>query len=200
MRINVTISKIVFDKKGFISDTFDSLRQKMLEAAEQFCLVALPAITVYTGMARGSFLNMLQLLEKNKLGGAVKPLIPTTAQRRMPNGRNYIKYYHGGKSYNKEPTTAKKFSTSRGQIINRSGDKLTFKYQIDISYFGFMDEFSPFTKGPWQSIRRGKEAFNRHLQGYKPDHVTKYLTITTHSSVNDGEGNSKSVRTQKMVK
>lgn len=215
MRISIVIKKIEFDAKGFVTSTFKSLRQQMLQAAAEFVHFAAPNVPVVTGMARGSFLNMLQLLDSNTkrdldqatfgrdLGAYARAGsdrgIPTTAQKRRGNGR-YLRYKHtDGEDYRKEPITAKKFTTSRGQIITRLGEEISFKYDIDVRYFNYMDESNPYTDS-WQSIRRGKEAFNQTIQAFKPIGVTKYMVVTTQTGTNDGEGGTKTVRNQKTVK
>ena len=211
MRISIVAAKIQFNAKGYITATYASLRGQMLAAAAEFVKVAAPLVPIDTGMARGSFLNMLQLLDTNSdpdnanLGAYARSIpngIPTEAQRRLRNGQ-YIKYYHlDGNVYRKTPATAKKFTTSRGQIIKRDGDKLVFNYEIDVVHFNIMDEHNPY--GPsWHSIRRGREAFVQKMSEWKPEQLSKYVLMSTQTKTSGPNGDSEdpvTLRNQRTVK
>jgi hypothetical protein len=208
MRISVVASKIEYDAKGFVTATYKALRQQMIAAAAEFVHEAAPAVPIDTGMARGSFLNILQLLDKNtsedgkdygKYARSIPDGIPDIAKRRQRNGY-YIRYYHSdGNDYQKQPKTAKKFTTSFGQIIKRDGDKLVFNYQIDVVHYNIMDEFNPHGSS-WQSIRKGREAFMNKMKQFKPVGVKKYLLVSTQTNANSGDGSPKTLRNQKTVK
>jgi hypothetical protein len=200
VKISITARDIKYDAKGFITVTFKSMREQMLAAAQDFLLAALPKVPIVTGMARGSYLNMLQLLDKNGLKGA-DDLVPTVAPAsgRLKNG-HYRKYIHSdGEVHAKQPETAKQFSTSRGQIITRVGDKISFQYNIDVVHYNIMDEFNPYG-GSWRSIRRGKEAFINRLGQFKSPNVSKYLIVSRQTFGTRGDGTQTVLRTQKTVK
>lgn len=101
MRLSVTVTKIQYDVKGIVTATFKALRGQMLIAASKFVHEAAQAVPIDTGMARGSFLNLLQLLDSNsdkpdegviKMGSlgdyarAIPDGIPTEAQKEIDMG------------------------------------------------------------------------------------------------------------------
>lgn len=204
MRVSITVTKIEYDSRGHKTATYRALRNQMIAAAALFVRVAAPRIPIDTGMARGSFLNMLQLLDRNSdpdgglgFGAYARDIpdgIPTEAQRRNKNGR-YIKYYaKDGSVYQKKPLTAKKFTTSRGQIIKRDGDNLVFKYEVDVVHLDLMDEHNPIGSN-WEAMRTGRAAFMAEMQKYKPLDVTKFLLLSTQTNTSSG-----TLRNQKTVK
>lgn len=211
MRISIVATKLQFNARGYVTETYKTLRTQMLMAAAEFVKEAAPLVPIDTGMARGSFLNMLQLLDKNSntesgnIGEYARDIpqgIPTEAQRRNRNN-SYIKYHHSDdKIYRKAPQTAKKFSTSRGQIIKREGDKLVFNYEIDVVHFNVMDEFNPY--GPsWHAIRRGRTAFINKMAEWKPVALDKYMLMSKHTNTSGPNMDSDepvALRNQRTVK
>ena len=87
MRISITAVDFKIDKRRLSNRIFESMRVAMLDATAEFLRVAAPAVPIDTGMARGSFLNMMHLLELNGRNVQVEGGIPTTPQRLLKNGK-----------------------------------------------------------------------------------------------------------------
>lgn len=169
MKLDIRLRKVEFDAKGFMVATRHALQDSMYQAAQAFVEAAAPNVPVDTGMARGSFLNLQQLLERK--GYHVGVEIPTTIQRRLKSGRA-LRYTHSdGTTWPKGPGSAKRLSTLGSQAFNFTNGKYDFKYSTSVVHFNIHD---PVT---WESFHKGRVAFLRSLQQTKPARVVDYITI-----------------------
>lgn len=194
MRLSVATKNLVYNQRGHITQTFKELRQQFLLAAQDLIQSVAPAqptsepwapfsVPIDTGMARGSFLNLLQLLTANGLDPAV--YIPTIPQRKKkyrhtrgyklpPKLRSKIMY---DGTIEKTPKHGAALSTSRGQIVKRMGNKFVFKYETNVKHFNIHDP------GLWRTFENGRRVFTARLMRFKPPQLEKYLVTSNVSSV-----------------
>lgn len=210
MRISATIGKLEFDAKGARDDFLAALYHVMLQAAEQFIQTAAPRVPIDTGMARGSFLNLLQLLRANGYGHGV--FIPTEPQRVSDTGKP-LRYYpvrvgrHGGRKYAiyssktmpKTPATAMKLSTALHSILALKGDQWVFTYETRVNHFN-LNEYAR----NWHAFVLGRQAMDAFLVSAKvkdalPD-LSSYVKVSTLSSGRPNPHSDFKVRIQKKVK
>lgn len=174
MKTSVTVRNLQFDTKGYITATFKNLRTAMLEAADAALITSAGFVPIDTGMARGSYLNLVQLLEANgyKISDT---LIPRTPQSFQENGKMFTYTHTDGQVYKnqKGPQLAKKFSTTRGQIINRLGDKIAFNYEIDVSHFNIYQG--------WGSLNLLRQTFFTKMQSFKSPALNKFLIMSRYT-------------------
>lgn len=209
MRISATVAKLQFDVKGAEDDFLGALYHVMLQAAEQFLKVAAPAVPVDTGMARGSFLNLLQLLQANGYGHGV--LIPTEPQRTKKDGEP-LRYYpvrvgrvHGhkvalysSKTLPKTPATAMQLSTAINSILTLKGKEWVFQYETRVAHFN-INEYGR----NWKAFALGREAMDSFLLSggvaKMLPNLSSYLKISSLGSGRSNPYRDFNVRTQKKV-
>lgn len=170
MRISVAARKVEFDAKGYMVETRHALQESFYRAGQAFVETAAPNVPVDTGMARGSFLNLSQLLERK--GYAPSTDIPTTVQRTTLSGRA-LKYTHSdGRPFPKGPGSAKKLSTLGSQAFKFVRGQFTFEYATEVVHFNIHDPNN------WMSFKKGLVAFEQVLRETKPPQIKDYITIT----------------------
>ncbi len=184
MRLSVAAKKLVFNQKGYITQTFKELKEQFLYAAQEALEYAAPTVPIDTGMARGSFLNLVHLLNANGLSTTVD--IPTEPQHTNKDG-SPLRYWHTsgfrlpkkvkGKadkrgSLPKTPKIGANLSTSRGQIIKRSGDKLSFVYETNVKHFNINDPEL------WRSYSTFRSVFAFRLAQFKPPQLGKFILMS----------------------
>ena len=177
MKLYGSITVLDFDAVTFERSIRTELVKLMNSAIAAFVETAAPNVPVYTGMARGSFLNAVQYLRTK--GISVGTYIPTTPQRTGNNGRA-LRYTHTDNStHPKTPMRARMFSTRPNEIVKWKGGKLTFTYQTKVRHFNINDEY----RG-WLSFQKGKRAYDSVItQGlYKNKNFPlDFLTMTVYS-------------------
>jgi hypothetical protein len=198
MRVNIQATGFKIDPRRLNGRILAATRRAMLDAAKEFLIAAAPKVPIDTGMARGSFLNMVHLLESSGLGNVSDSVIggvPTTPQRTLKNGKPLTYYHSGGGRYPKTPYTAQsKFSTQPDQILKKVGDMVVFSYKSDVDHYNANDE-----KLGWHSFRRGTEAFANKLRKFHPFDVTEYVIKISYITGNHASGYS-SQSLQRTVK
>lgn len=188
MRIKATINRLNFDAKGAQDDFLGALYHVMLRAAEQFLEVAAPRVPIDTGMARGSFLNLMHLLNANGYGHGA--LIPDEPQRVLKSGKP-LKYYHvrvgrvhgkkvavySSRAMPKTPATAMQLSTSIDSILTLKGKEWVFQYETRVAHFN-INEYGR----SWQAFRLGREAMAAFLQSNEVvkmlPNLSDYVSVT----------------------
>lgn len=167
MNLDIRLRKVEFDAEGYMVATRHALQESMYRAAGAFVEAAAPNVPVDTGMARGSFLNLQQMLERKGYHSDVE--IPTTIQRRLKSGRA-LRYVHSdGSVWPKGPSSAKRLSTLGSQAFNFTRGKYDFKYRTDVVHFN--------VHNGWDSFEKGRVAFLRTLQQTKPARVIDFITV-----------------------
>lgn len=210
MRISATIGKLEFDAKGARDDYLAALYHVMLQAAEQFIEIAAPRVPIDTGMARGSFLNLLQLLNVNGLGHNV--YIPKEPQR-VGNDGKPLRYYpvrvgrhagkkvaiHSSKSLQKTPATAMKLSTALNGILVLKGEQWVFTYETRVNHFN-LNEYAR----NWHAFVLGRQAAAAYLTSAKVKeflpNLSSYVSVSVISSGRNNPHSDFKVRIQKKVK
>ncbi len=181
MRITVTAEKPAFNARGFVTQFFKDLRHQYLLAAADFLEHAAEAVPIDTGMARGSFLNLLSLLEANGINISTDiPREPRRVQKgggwgrsRGEKGRPFTYIHSDASRWPKTPQSAKHFSTPKGQAIKRVGDRMVFRYETRVLHYNINDE------SQWGSFRRGQNAFMDRIAQFRFPAVDKYIVLST---------------------
>ena len=178
MRMHVTVTKLKLNQGRLLKAYKDVIKEHIIESAAIFGQLAAPNVPIDTGMARGTFLNLLHLIEQ--YGYSIED-IPVAPRRTNKNGTP-IKYYHvGGSKHDKTPETAKKYSTQTNNILKVIGNKYTFNYQTTVVHYNILDTFGTSTQSTWDSYQIGRAGFllNMKLLRNKMPNLQKYLTKTT---------------------
>lgn len=209
MRISATVAELKFDVKGAEDDFLGALYHVMLQAAEQFLKVAAPAVPVETGMARGSFLNLLQLLQANGYGHGI--LISKEPQKLDSHGKP-LRYYHvrvgrvhgqkvaiySNKTRPKTPKTATQLSTALNSILTLKGKEWVFQYETRVAHFN-INEY----ERNWKAFMLGRQAMDSFLLSGNVakmlPNLSSYLKISTLGSGRSNPYKDFNVRTQKKV-
>lgn len=210
MRISATIGKLEFDAQGAKDDYLAALYHIMLQAAEQFIQTAAPRVPIDTGMARGSFLNLLQLLKANGYGHGV--FIPTEPQKVSSTGKPLMYYpvrvgRHGGRktaiyssrTMPKTPVTAMQLSTALNSILTLKGEQWVFTYETRVNHFN-LNEYAR----NWHAFVLGRQAMDAYLLSTKVKdqlpNLSSYLKVSTLGSGRSNPHSDFNVRIQKKVK
>lgn len=168
MKFTAQVVIFELDERGLINNIRKSVEDATYDAANQFLEAAAPNVPIRTGMARGSFLNLRQILKSKSIDSFVD--IPTRPQMVTKSGRAYTYIHSDGGKFPKTPFTARKFSTKTKKIISWENDRVLFNYQIDVVHFNVND-----VKLGWMSIQRGKEAFLRHRNFKSLNNILHYV-------------------------
>jgi len=210
MRISATIKTLEFDVKGAEKDFLAAAYHIMLRAADQFLQSAAPAVPIHTGMARGSFLNMMHLLRANGYGHGV--FIPESPQAVASDGQP-LRYFHvtvgrgsprravrSSSSMPKTPETARSLSTEMDKILTLKGQQWQLAYETRVAHFN-QNEY----QRNWRAFAIGKQAMDAYLlspaniKGALPN-LMSYVKVSTLSSGRSNPYKQFHVRTQKKVK
>lgn len=167
--LDIKVRKVQFDAKGFMVATRHALQESFYRAAQAFIEAAAPNVPIRTGMARGSFLNLAQLLERKGFKPNVD--IPTRVQETTRSGKAYRYKHSDGSIWPKGPGSAKRLSTLGSQAFNFKHGNYEFNYGTSVVHFNINDP----TK--WHSFFEGRVAFLRELEKTRPTRVIDYLTI-----------------------
>lgn len=144
-----------------------ALRAHVIKAARAFVRVAASRIPVDTGMARGSFLNIGRFLNEFV----------------TINPKSFNKKYYGprgGTAIPKTPESGAALTTSPDQMIQISGNRVTFQIESRVFHLTLEDEIgvrSP--RAPWESFRRGREAFMEVMRQFRAPNLKSFVTKTT---------------------
>lgn len=180
MRFYATINALKLDKNRYTKAIKSHIYSSFGRAAVKFMDAAAPAIPVDTGMARGTFLNMLALARN--LGINTSASIPATPQRTRKNGLPLTYYHHDGTKRDKIPVEGANLSTKPDKIIQFRGDKINMEFNTSVWHLDLNERFNTRVPGtPWHSFNRGREAFLRSLADLKDNmpRIEKFIAVTT---------------------
>lgn len=171
MRFFGKFALLGFDDKSWTEDVRFLAYDTVIEAALQFLQAAAPSVPVDTGMARGSFLNLVQYLRSKGREPGVD--IPDVPQRLLKSGRP-LKYVHtDNRVFPKTPESATELSTKPTSIIKNVGDKFTFTYESRVRHLNL-------NENKWQSFARGRDAFQQFAYFQKLNPID-YIVSTSYS-------------------
>ncbi len=175
MKMTVTATIEEFDKEAYGAAVAEEMRRVFLKAGQKFLLAAIPRIPIWTGMARGAFRNLEDLVGKvtnDAQSGGVR--IRTTTGRgsgKRGGGKIINKdfrrgYYYtppGGSKIERTPQAGRAFSTDSSDILDLKGATLAsgrtsfyFRYDVNITY---VDSF----EAKWGAFKAGEAALTEYL-------------------------------------
>lgn len=149
MRLYASATQMKLDK-GRITRALGKLIDDIYyDAIEQFTYSAASAIPIWTGMARGSLLNLKTFVESKgrTLNGLDIPVNP-------PRAKAMYRHTAGAPLQVQGPKTGVQYSTKRGDIYRRVGNLVTFEFRSDVRHLN-INEY----KAPWYSFAQGRQAF-----------------------------------------
>lgn len=180
MRFYATINALKLNRNRYTKAIKTHIYGSFVRAAVKFMDAAAPAIPVDTGMARGTFLNLLALARN--LGINSSASIPANPQRTRKDGSPLTYYHHDGSKRDKIPVEGARLSTPADKIIQFRGDKINMEFNTSVWHLDLNERFNTRVPGtPWHSFNRGREAFMRSLADLKDNmpRIEKYITVTT---------------------
>lgn len=154
------------------------MRRVFMIAGQKFLLAAVPRVPIWTGMARGAFRNLEDLVGKvTNDASAPSGVRIRTTQGRGGAGRGggekitqkyrkgYFYYPPGGGKVARTPQSGRAFATPTDQIIDVSGASLAsgrtsfyFRFKIDLTYFDMFDGKK------WGSFKAGGAALEQFVK------------------------------------
>ncbi|MDE1971188.1 MAG: hypothetical protein KGI50_06480 [Patescibacteria group bacterium] len=169
MRLEVIAQMPSFNAKGYVEQYFKDLKHQYFLAASDFLNIAAPSVPIDTGMARGSFLNLLNLLEANNI--PINTDIPRLPQHVNKNGTPLTYVHWDGTRLDKTPVNGAALSTRTNRIIAKQGNKLIFTYETEVWHYNIHDPNS------WHSYARGQAAFALRMQNFVPPKPGTFVRI-----------------------
>lgn len=179
MKFTFSASVEVFDKEKYMSAVKEAIRVSFLKAGQKFLLEAIPRIPIWTGMARGAYLNAEDLFGKVSVSKSGSYSVRGTRGGGSAN-RGRRGYYYNG--IERSPQVGRQFSTPSSKILDGDGATLAsgrtafyFRYEINISYF------TKFDQEKWGSLKAGGAAFEDYVRAnLKLPDPTKFMTRKTY--------------------
>lgn len=196
-RLSVRISCPNFEVKGYIRDSKKEMNAIIRKAAIAFLKTAYPLVPVWTGMSRGSFLDLGKFLGVTV---RINPKKKVTYYKRVWSAKkktyirkSYIKDISKlkydvrsrfgistGKKIPKNPKSGKKLSSYQLGLIDK---KVKFMFQSKVYHYNLNEFFEnqKIQSAPWKSIEKGLKAFNEVLdkESRKKSKRGKFKTVTT---------------------
>lgn len=188
MNLTFTATVEKFDQDAYLKAIQAEMVRVFRKAAQKFLLAAIPQIPILTGMARGAFRNLEDLVGKvtNDVTAGVR--IRTTRKKnevREGGGRNVgsqttqkLYYYPpGGGRVLRTPQAGRDYATPGENIFDLTGASLAsgktsfyFRFKVDISYLDI-------NEAKWQAFKLGGEALAEFVKANLklPDPI-KYTT------------------------
>lgn len=196
MRFYASTLKIKLNKGKYTKALKDYIYRAFAKAGAEFMNQAAPNIPVDSGMARGTFLNMLAFFGKRHIPTQVS--IPRTAQRTQKNGRPLQYTHHNGRKMPKTPMTGASLSTKPDRILIWQGEKIKFQYDAPVVHLTLNDQLLTRVPGtPWRAFNRGRDAFMRSLISIKRDQP-KLMDFVTTTTISGGRGAKYTMRERKQ--
>jgi len=150
MRFYGTLDVIEFKGREYTETLRDYVSRAMYRAARAFLYAASKQVPVRSGMAKGSFLRLGELVNTS-----------ITIQPRTTNERYYINRYQ---TIPKTPQSGYERSSA---ILNWDGNRFIFRFDANIFHYKLLDVYGIRGQGPWNSFVLGRAAFYQSLQESK---------------------------------
>lgn len=179
-KISAKFFAFTIDKKKYTKTLDEEIKRQMRMAARAFLNVAMRAVPVRTGFARGSLRNLAEAAGLSGGGGGTATpaalFLKISQGLRFPSSKNDMKqagakmpldYYRDGtRKILKTPQGGRDFATPPNQIITVSNYLYSFNFETFITYFRINDAFeNPKNKGtPWNAFKFGLATFNNYLK------------------------------------
>lgn len=178
MRLTFTATVEKFDQEAYGRAVRDAIRKCFVKAGQKFLLAAIPKIHIWTGMARGAFRNLEDIVGKvtnDAQSGGVR--IRTTQNKKAGSGagrgggeairesyrRGYFYKPPGGTRIERTPQSGRQFATDPLKIIDVGGDvtktgksSYHFRFQVTITYAD--------TVNWWEAFHTGQDAFEAYVK------------------------------------
>lgn len=179
MKLTFTASIIKFDVKKYMEAVREAIRDVFTKAGQKFLLAAIPKVPIWTGMARGAFRNLEDIVGKvtNDVTSGVR--IRTTAGKRGRTGNQlgrgggenirdkYRKGYFyqppGGARIARTPQAGRQFATPSQNIFDFIGTgqktgnhSFNFHFEINLTYAD--------TRDWWGAFKSGQSAFEAYVK------------------------------------
>ena len=162
-------------------------RQVFREATQKWLSAVLVKIPVRSGFLAGAFTPMekaVGVAGKSTLGKIVTSLRRAFSGSALQKGlrkRAYVKneyYYGGGGRVLKTPTSGIKFATDASSIFSFVGNRMSFEFEVNITYLDINDRYNTIPSAPWNALPAGNAAFQAYLISNMPKvlELTQYLT------------------------
>lgn len=167
MKLTFTASIIKFDVKKYMEAVREAIRDVFTKAGQKFLLAAIPKVPIWTGMARGAFRNLEDIVGKvtNDVTSGVR--IRTT--RGVKTGsllrgggskiqskyrKGYFYQPPGGARIARTPQAGRQFATQPDKIFDFVGTgqktgnhSFNFHFEINLTYADTRDWWGAFKSG-----------------------------------------------------
>lgn len=165
LKLKVTASWPVLDRKRYLMDFQAAINQSVIKAARAFLVAAVPRIPILTGMARSAFSNLEDFAGRLESNGTSFHSSKGGRTRIVPRkGRKYYYYPPGGTRIERTNISGRQFATPLPEISGEGrltkvtqGSRFVFKFEVNIKY---VDINEP----RWQAFEMGRKAFNETLK------------------------------------
>lgn len=178
MKLTFTATVEQFDAEAYGRAVRDAIRKVFMKAGQRFLIAAIPKIPIWTGMARGAFRNLEDLVGKvtnDAQSGNVR--IRTTQNKKPGSGagrgggenirqayrRGYFYQPPGGGKIARTPQAGRQFATDSGKIFELGGEATKtgntsyhFRFEVNLTY---ADE-----RNWWEAFHSGQDAFETYVK------------------------------------
>jgi hypothetical protein len=178
MRLTFTATVEQFDAEAYGAAVRDAIRKCFMKAGQKFLLAAIPKVKIWTGMARGAFRNLEDIVGKvtnDAQSGNVR--IRTTQNKKPGSGagrgggenirqkfrRGYFYKPPGGARIERTPQAGRQFATPGLKIFDIAGEATKtkntsyhFRFEINITY---ADD-----RNWWDAFHAGQDAFESYVK------------------------------------
>jgi hypothetical protein len=170
--MNLTFSATVekFDKEAYLKAVQAEMRRVFIKAGQKFLLAAVPRVPILTGMARGAFRNLEDLVGKvtsDAATGGVRIRTGRAGGSKNTGSNTTAKYYYyppGGGRVLRTPQAGRDYATAGDQVLDLSGASLAsgktsfyFRFKVDISYLDI-------NEAKWQAFKLGGDAMAEYIK------------------------------------
>lgn len=180
MILSFTATVEKFDKDAYSRAVKAEVRKTFMKAGQKFLLAAVPRIPIWTGMLRGAFRNLEDLVGKvtsdaqSPTGVRIRTTQSTSTSHkagRGGGGRNIVGrlayYYDNGTRIQRTPQAGRQFATATDKILDVAGATLAtgktsfyFRFEVNINYFDLLD-----VKRGWNAWKAASDALEAYIKG-----------------------------------
>lgn len=194
MRLTFTATVEKFDAEAYGAAVRDAIRKCFMKAGQKFLLAAIPKVHIWTGMARGAFRNLEDIVGKvtnDAQSGNVR--IRTTQNKKKGSAagrgggenirekfrRGYFYKPPSGNRIERTPQSGRQFATDPLKIFDLGGEgtktgntSYHFRFEINITY---ADQ-----RNWWEAFHEGQDAFEAYVKAnLKLPDPLKFMTRKT---------------------
>lgn len=151
MKLTFSANIEVFDKDKYMEAVRAEFKRVFIKAGQRFLLIVIPKIPIWTGMLRGVFRNLEDIVGKvtadSQSGGYRIRGTRGGGNSNISSKNNYYYYPPDGGKVLRTPEAGRQFSTSPDKIIDLEGGSLAsgktamyFKFDVNLTYFDTIDQ------------------------------------------------------------